>query len=127
VVVTADHGNTLPAAVTDAWPVLQGQLQEDIDSHFDVPKERSLVVQTTAAGPFLDHKTMKRLDVTSEDVARFLNGYTIRDNWGEENLPEGYGGRGNENVLAAAYPSDRIEDVLRCAMDARKPPDSVGI
>jgi hypothetical protein len=127
VVVTADHGNTPPAARTDAWPVLQGQLQEDIDTRFDVPKNKSLVVQTTAAGPFLDRKTMKRLDVTVDDVARFLNGYTIRENWGEENLPEGYGARGNENILAAAYPSDRIDDVLRCAFDSPRPPEEVGI
>ena len=127
VVVTADHGNTPPASRSDAWPVLQGQLQEDIDARFDVPKDASLVVQTTAAGPFLDRKTMKELDVTAEDVARFLNGYTIRDNWGDENLPEGYGNRGDENILAAAFPSDRIDDVMRCAFDASKPPEEAGI
>jgi hypothetical protein len=127
VIVTADHGNTPPASRTDAWPVLQGQLQEDIDARFEVPEEKSLVVQTTAAGPFLDRKLMKRLKVSADDVARFLNGYTIRENWGEKNLPEGYGGRGDENVLAAAYPSDRIDRVMQCAVNAKKPPDGVGI
>ncbi|MGH2754401.1 MAG: alkaline phosphatase family protein [Actinomycetota bacterium] len=127
VIVTADHGNTPPATRSDAWPLLQGRLQESIDARFDVPAGRSLVEQTTAAGPFLDRKMMRRLKVTAEDVARFLNGYTIRDNWREENLPEGYGGRGDENVLAAAYPSDRIRDVLQCAFDAPKPPEDVGV
>jgi arylsulfatase A-like enzyme len=127
VVVTADHGNTPPVSRSDAWPVLQGQLQEDIDARFDVPKDKSLVVQTTAAGPFLDRKTLKELDVTAGEVARFLNGYTIRDNWGEENLPQGYGSRGDENILAAAFPSDRIDDVMRCAFDAPKPPEEAGI
>lgn len=115
VIVTSDHGNTPPPERTGAWPVLQGQLQASIDAHFQVPEGRSLVRSTSAVGPFLNNKVARELDVTAADVAEFLNGYTLRENFKEEKLPEGYEGRGDENILAAAFPSDRIDAIVRCA------------
>ena len=115
VIVTADHGNTPPPTRTGAWPVLQGQLQASIDEHFEVPEGQSLVRSTSAVGPFLNNKVAKELGVSAADVAGFLNGYTLRENYKEEELPEGYEGRGDENILAAAFPSDRIDAILRCA------------
>lgn len=115
VTVTADHGNTPPPTRSGAWPVLQGQLQASIDAHFEVPEGQSLVRKTSAVGPFLDNQVAKRLDVTTADVAEFLNGYTVRDNYKEDDLPEGYEDRGEENILAAAFPSDRIDAIVRCA------------
>ena len=125
VIVTSDHGNTPPAARSGAWPLLQAQLQEDVDAHFGAPKGESLIETTTAAGPFLDRDVARDLGVTAEDVAEFLNGYTIQENYKEEQLPEGYEDRGDENILAAAYPSDRIADVLECATGSRRPADDV--
>jgi hypothetical protein len=55
------------------------------------------------------------MTVTAGDVARFLNGYTIAENWNEDELPEGYESRGDENVYEAAFPTDDIGDVLSCA------------
>lgn len=124
VIVTSDHGNTPPPERSGAWPVLQGQLQEDVDAHFGVGAHTSLVRQTTAAGPFIRRKVARELGVTMADIAEFLNGYTIRENYAEDELPEGYEGRGEENVLAAAFPSDRIGEVLECALGSRRPPAS---
>ena len=114
IVVTADHGNTPPPTRSGAWPLLQGQLEEDVNAEFDVPEGESLIRVTSAAGPFINRQVARDLDVDASDIATFLNGYTIRDNYAEEALPEDYADRGDENVLAAAYPSDRIEEVLRC-------------
>ena len=125
VMVTSDHGNTPPADRSGGWPLLQGQLQEDIDAHFEVPADTSLVRQTSAAGPFIRSEVAKELGVSMADIANFLNGYTIADNYGGEQLPEGYEERGGENVLAAAFPSDKIGAVLECAFGSRRPPRSV--
>jgi hypothetical protein len=122
VIVTADHGNTPSPSRSGAWPVLQGQLQEDVDASFDVPKDESLIEQTSAGGPFLDRDVMRKLDVSTADVAEFLNGYTIADNWNDSELPEGYENRGEENVFSAVYPSDWIDRVIRCSFGERTPP-----
>jgi predicted AlkP superfamily pyrophosphatase or phosphodiesterase len=124
VIVTADHGNSPPPQRSGAWPLLQGQLEEDIDAHFEVPDDTSLVRQTSAAGPFIRKDVAKELGVTMGDIAEFLNGYTIGDNYAEAELPQGYEARGEENVLAAAFPSDRIGAVLECALGTRRPPPS---
>lgn len=115
VIVTADHGNTPSPERSGAWPILQGQLQEDVDAHFDVPKGRSLIEKTSAAGPFLDRETMQDLDVSEDDVAGFLNSYTIKDNLNDSMLPEGYEDRGEEHVFSAAFPADDIDEALKCA------------
>ena len=125
VILTSDHGNTPPPTRSGAWPLLQAQLQEDIDAHFGASKGKSLIETTTAAGPFLDFDVADDLGVSAEDVAEFLNGYTIQENYKEEQLPEGYEDRGDENILAAAYPSDRIADILECATGSRRPASDV--
>lgn len=125
VFVTSDHGNTPSPERTGAWPILQGQLQEDVDAHFEVPAGRSLIEQTTAVGPFLDAVTMEELGVTTNDIAKFLNGYTIADNWKDEALPEGYEERGTEQIFAAAWPSDRIARVNECAFGQETPPENI--
>jgi hypothetical protein len=125
VIVTADHGNTPSPERSGAWPILQGQLQADIDAHFDVPQGRSLVLQTTAAGPFLDEGLMKRLDVAASDVARFLNEYRLKDNWNDDQLPVGYKDRANEQIFSAAWPSDDMPAVMSCAFGRNEPPDGL--
>jgi hypothetical protein len=122
VVVTADHGNTHRAALTGGWPILQGQLQEDVDAHFDVPDGESLIETTSAAGPFLDRKVANELGVTAADIAEFLNGYTIAENNNSPKLPKGYEDRGDENVLAAAFASGQYDEVMQCAFGSKNPP-----
>lgn len=127
VILSADHGHTPSPERSGAWPLLQGQLQEDIDAHFDVPKGQSLVENPNPVGPFLDKVVMEELGVTGADVAEFLNGYTIRDNWGGDELPEGFEDRGDENVLAAAWSRRQYGDVMKCAFGSGEPPPSAGL
>jgi hypothetical protein len=114
VVLTADHGHTPSAERSGAWPISQGTVVDDIDEHFGVT-EGSLMTSKTAVGMFFNRTVMEETGVTASDVARFLNGYTIAENWNEDELPEGYEDRGDENVYEAAFPTDDIGDVLRCA------------
>ena len=121
VVITADHGATRSAVDSGAWPVRQGELARDIDEHFDVPEGRSVVLETSAVGPFLDRDLAAELGITPDDVATFLNDYRIRDNW-DGDLPEGYEGRGDEHALAAAFPRTRFPEIMRCAFGSARPP-----
>jgi Type I phosphodiesterase / nucleotide pyrophosphatase len=114
VVLTADHGHTPSAEQSGAWPISQGTVVDDIDEHFGVT-DGSLMTSKTAVGMFFDRTVMEETGVTASDVARFLNGYTIAENWNEDELPDGYEDRGDENVYEAAFPTDDIGDVLRCA------------
>ena len=115
VILSADHGHTPSPERSGAWPLLQGQLQEDIDAHFGASDDRSLLESGGPTGPFLDKDVLDELGVTGAEVAEFLNGYTIRDNWGEEELPPGFEDRGHENVIAAAWSQRQYKEVIECA------------
>ena len=112
VVLTADHGHTPSAERSGAWPISQGTVVDDIDEHFGVT-EGSLMTSKTAVGMFFNRTVMEETGVTASEVARFLNGYTIAENWNEDELPDGYEDRGDENVYEASFPTDDIGDVLR--------------
>ncbi|HEX2294206.1 MAG TPA: alkaline phosphatase family protein [Actinomycetota bacterium] len=127
VILSADHGHTPSPERSGAWPLLQGQLQEDIDAHFGATADRSLVEHANPVGPFLDKEVMADLGVTGAEVAEFLNGYTIRDNWGGDELPEGFEDRGDENVIAAAWSRRQYPEVMRCAFGSARPPASAGL
>ncbi|HEY7873967.1 MAG TPA: alkaline phosphatase family protein, partial [Actinomycetota bacterium] len=126
IVVTADHGHTPSAERSGAWPLGQGEMTRDVDRHFDVPEGKSLFDTTSAVGPFLNRALVKELGITGHEIAEFLNGYTIRDNWAAEELPDGYEDRGEENVLSAAFSRADYPAIMRCAFGAEKPPPGVG-
>jgi predicted AlkP superfamily pyrophosphatase or phosphodiesterase len=122
VVLTADHGHTLPARRTGAWPVGNGRLLADINEHFDIPKGESLVPDTVAVGLFFDRDVMEKYDVTEDEIARYVNAYTIRDNWDGDELPPGYEDRGDENIFAAAWPVSQMDEVMECRFGSATPP-----
>lgn len=125
-VVSADHGHTPSADRTGAWPVMQTELAHDIDRHFDVPQGKTLVLTTGATGPFLDRKLMRQLGVTDEDVARFMNGYTIADNWSGSKLPAGYQERGDEEIFSAVFPGSDLPQIMQCAQARETPSPTAG-
>ena len=126
IVVTADHGHTPKPDRSGAWPLSQAEMERDVNEHFDVPEGESLFDMTSAVGPFLDRPLVKQVGVTGSEIAEFLNGYTVAENWGEEELPDGYEDRGEENVLSAAFSRADYPAVMRCAFGAEKPPPGVG-
>jgi predicted AlkP superfamily pyrophosphatase or phosphodiesterase len=126
IVVTADHGHTPSAERSGAWPLSQAEMERDVNEHFGVPASKTLFDTTSAVGPFLNRPLVKELGVTGNEIAEFLNGYTIRENWADEELPEGYEERGGENVLSAAFSRADYPAVMRCAFGAEKPPPGVG-
>jgi hypothetical protein len=126
VVVTADHGHTPAPASTGAWPVDQDELVRDINRRFGVRAGDSLIAANHASGLWLDRETSAQFGVDGEDVAVWLNGYTIRGNWPGANLPGGYEHRGQEKVIDAAFPGDQLGDVMLCKFGTRTPPSGIG-
>lgn len=124
-ILTSDHGHTLPAQRTGAWPVANGRLVRDIDEHFDMPEGESLIAGNVAVGLFFDSENMEEYGVTEDDIARFVNSYTIRENWDEESLPPGYEDRGDEQVFAAAWPVSRMDEVMDCKFGSPVPPPNL--
>jgi type I phosphodiesterase/nucleotide pyrophosphatase len=122
VVVTADHGHVPPPAESGAWAVQSGELAKDVDAHFEVPEGESLVLKTVGVGLFLNYQLMDKMKITDTEIAEFLNSYTIRDNWDKPNLPNGYGGRGAEHLLSAAFARSQLPEVLQCSFGSSKPP-----
>ena len=122
VVVSADHGHTPDPQKSGAWPIDPTELSADIERHFETPEGRLLVQGSEPVGVYIDPAVARSLKVDTVDVARFLSNYTIRENWPRDNLPEGYGGRGSERVLSAAFPNDQLPAVMKCAFGSETPP-----
>jgi hypothetical protein len=112
--VTADHGHTPSPESSGGWPVGNTELVRDIDAHFGVEDDRSLVQQSVAVGLFLDRRLMHEMDVTTSEISDWLAGYTLRENWADEELPEGYEDRGDELLFQAVFPTDDVPEILRC-------------
>lgn len=113
-VVSADHGSTPPPEVSGGWPISPREMTADVNAHFDIP-EGSDLMTTTAVGAFVDPEVAADAGVSHDDIARFLNGYTIGQNWAGNEPPEGYENRGDEPVFEAAFPSEDLDEILACA------------
>ncbi|MBK5227051.1 MAG: alkaline phosphatase family protein [Actinobacteria bacterium] len=117
VIVTADHGSTPAATRSGAWPISTGELTRDLNRHFAIPDGDSLVETMPAHGVFIDHAVADGMGIGLEEIARFLNGYTIADN-STEDLPPGYEERAGEPVFEAAFPTDMLDAARDCALEA---------
>jgi hypothetical protein len=121
VVVTADHGHTPPRAETGGWPVDAGAASRYLDRHFEVPKGRSLVEDSSGAGLFLDMPAARHLGITQRQMAKALSLYTIRKSAEKRRLPPMYAQRGQEKVFSAVIPRRLLPQVMKCAFGAKRP------
>jgi hypothetical protein len=121
VIVTADHGGTPSPQQSGAWPISQQEVVADLDRHFGVPRGSSLVQETALFDVYLDPQVMADMGVMAGDVARFMNSYTIGENWNGDELPAGYRGREAEQVYSAVIPTNRLDAVMRCALGSKTP------
>lgn len=124
-IVTADHGHTRDPLETGAWPVEPKELIADVDAYFEVPEEKSLLETSEPVGLYLNRDIADSLGISAEHVARFLDGYTVAENWPEQDLPEGYEGRGSEPIFSASFATRQLPDVMRCAFGSETPPDDL--
>jgi hypothetical protein len=115
--MTADHGQSpLPQEVGD-WPIDVVELGADISDFVGV-EESLLIEELKQTGVWFNNRALWSSDVTKRDVSHFLLTYTIRDNATPGDVPEAYSDRLDEPLFAAAFPSSRLDAVLRCARRA---------
>jgi hypothetical protein len=115
--MTADHGQSpLPQEVGD-WPIDVVELGADISDFVGV-EESLLIEELKQTGVWFNNRALWSSDVTKRDVSHFLLTYTIRDNATPGDVPEAYSDRLDEPLFAAAFPSSRLNAVLRCARRA---------
>ncbi len=122
IVVTADHGHTPSPERSGGWPIANGELIRDLNERFGAPPGETLVEESVAVGLFLDRDVMRASDVTSMQIANFLDDYTIGANWSEPELPGPYVERAGERVFSAVFPSERLPQVLDCVYGGEGPP-----
>ncbi|MDP9067855.1 MAG: alkaline phosphatase family protein [Actinomycetota bacterium] len=120
--LSADHGHTPSPERSGAWPISQNELESDLNERFGVAEGDTLTQAITAVGPFLDAEVLEATGTTTDEVATFMNGYTIQDNWPKPDLPPGYEDRGAEPVFEAAFPSEHLDEVMQCAFGSATPP-----
>ena len=113
-VVSADHGHTPSPEISGGWPLSAREMVEDVNARFSVEDGESLI-STTAVGLFVKDEVAEQYDVSKDEIAEFLNGYTIAENWPDSELPKGYEGRGEEIIFEAAFPSEDLGEILTCA------------
>jgi predicted AlkP superfamily pyrophosphatase or phosphodiesterase len=113
-VLSADHGHTPDPERSGAWPINAQELEDDIHRHFDI-KGAPLIQQKSAVGLFIDDKVAAQNEVTDDDIARYLNRYTIEENSPKGEVPESHQDRKDELVFEAAFPATELEEVLDCA------------
>lgn len=110
-VVTADHGQQPDAADIKGYGIDPREVEADIDEEFG-PITRA--VWPTEV--FLLDKEMSERDVTVEEVARFLGGYTLADNTEEVDVAIAGSGtlEGSTRLFEMAVPGPLLE-TFECA------------
>jgi arylsulfatase A-like enzyme len=108
-VVTADHGQQPDAEDIEGYGIDPREVEADIDEEFG-PITRA--VWPTEV--FLLDEEMSERDVTVEEVARFLGGYTLADN--TEEVDEAIAGsgtlEGSTRLFEMAVPGRELETVM---------------
>ena len=121
VVLTADHGHTPSYEKTGAFAISNDELKVDLAREFDVPSDEDMVV-TSPSGMHFNREVLERYEVSGQQIAEFLNAYTIADNWTGDKLPPGFEERGEEHVFAATFLSRQVPAIMSCAFGSKRPP-----
>ena len=99
--LTADHGLAPKPQTTGATIIDNVELVRDLQRTFDGAMQSPRPTQT-----WVDLDRLRRHGHSPQEVARYLMGYTRR-----ENLATGGHGNPNERLFAAAFPSSVLEEL----------------
>jgi hypothetical protein len=75
-VLTADHGAQFDPAVSGAFQVTPGQLEEDLNAAFPSSSDQSVFQAVRTSQIYLNETTMEASGYTFEQIARFVLEYT---------------------------------------------------
>ncbi len=119
IALTADHGSTPDAEATKAWPINTTAVVDHLSEHFGLPRNE-VIEETRVTGFWTNREALAAHGIKPEDVAQAMVDMTAEDMvTAPEDLPPGYADRLDERIFSAAWPSERMDDILRCAGASR--------
>ncbi|MGH2703487.1 MAG: alkaline phosphatase family protein, partial [Actinomycetota bacterium] len=111
--LTADHGQQPNGLSVGGWPIGTDELISDLTSHFGV--DEGIVEIWRPTGVWLDQEEIERANLTTDGIAQFLAGYTIRENASEtKRVQEEFQSMLAERVFQAVFPSENLKEVWEC-------------
>jgi hypothetical protein len=115
-VLTADHGAQFDPAVSGAFQVTPGQLEQDLEAAFPSSTEQSVFQAARTSQIYVNETTMQASGYTLEEIARFLLGYTKAQ--GAVDPAAVPADQRDDRVFSAAFPIDVLPS-LECLPEAR--------
>lgn len=111
---TADHGVGPRFQDIGAWPIDIEELKRDVAVRFRV-RVSDLFQSQRPQGFWLNAGTLRRQDITRDQIANFLLDYKIRHNVRQGQwVPSQYDEMMDDLLFAAAWPSARLTSVSDC-------------
>jgi hypothetical protein len=115
-VLTADHGAQFDPAVSGAFQVTPGQLEQDLEAAFPSATDQSVFQAARTSQIYVNETTMEASGYTLEEVARFLLAYTkVQGAADPASVPADHR---DDRVFSAAFPIDVLPG-LECLPEAR--------
>jgi hypothetical protein len=115
-VLTADHGAQFDPAVSGAFQVTPGQLEQDLEAAFPSATDGSVFQAVRTSQIYVDEGAMRASGHTFDDIATFVLDYTK-----EQGAPDPSAvpaGELDDRIFAAAIPIDLMDD-LGCLPEGR--------
>lgn len=111
--LTADHGQMPYPHESGAWPIYGGELARDMNAVFDKTNDDiKLISSVGAAGIYVRVDQLEANDASLWKMARWVAGYTIRENLKEgEQMPARFEGRGDELLMDAVLVRNKLAAV----------------
>ncbi|MGH2753752.1 MAG: alkaline phosphatase family protein [Actinomycetota bacterium] len=108
--VTADHGHQPDAAESGAWAIDGSEFEADANAALDDNDDGvDLVDDVEPGGVYLNPPQMRLLDLSRDDVAGWIVGYTVADNLEEgAEVPEAWAGKEDEPLFDGAVVGSRL-------------------
>jgi Type I phosphodiesterase / nucleotide pyrophosphatase len=115
-VLTADHGAQFDPAVSGAFQVTPGQLEQDLEAAFPSSTDRSVFQAVRTSQVYVNEPAMEASGYTFEQIARFLTEYTKEQGASDPStVPEA---ERDDRFFSAAFPIEMLPD-LPCLPEAR--------
>lgn len=115
-VLTADHGAQFDPAVSGAFQVTPGQLEQDLEAAFPSSTEQSVFQAARTSQIYVNETTMEASGYTLEEIARFLLNYTKEQGAADPSIVPL--DQRDDRVFSAAFPIELLPS-LDCLPEAR--------
>jgi hypothetical protein len=115
-VLTADHGAQFDPAVSGAFQVTPGQLEQDLEAAFPSSTDRSVFQAVRTSQIYIDEPSMRASGYSFEQISRFVLEYTKAQGAPDPStVPED---EREDRIFSAVFPIEMLPG-LACLPEAR--------